>query len=333
MKVPIEEEYRQLYHEYVEEVFDSNFLTEGKYVKQFEKEFINFQGIPSLSFNGWASAMDSVLSFIDIRGYDVVVPSNTFMATPLSVLKNGGNVIFADCNKSDLCLSVDDLSRRITDKTKAVIVVHIGGHISFEIEKIAKFCKERDIFLVEDCAHAHGASFKGKSPGSFGIAGIYSFYATKTIPLGEGGMLVSNNKDLMDFAVRWRNYGKPEYTVSGSNGRMNEITAALGVVQMKRAPAIMKFKKGLASKYDQIFSDKVELPEGMVSGYYKYIVFNQEVKQQTGFVYNDPCHNIMGHEVELPNTDWVSKNHMCPPIWYGWEDHEKDIDELRELLI
>ena len=84
--------------------------------------------------------------------------------------------------------------------------------------------------MIEDCAHAHGASFKGKSAGSFGIAGVYSFYATKTIPLGEGGMLVSNDKDLMNFAIQWRNYGKPDYKVSGSNGRMNEISAAVGLL-------------------------------------------------------------------------------------------------------
>ena len=149
MLIPFEEKYRKIYYSYLEKVFDSNFLSEGAYVKRFEEDFVKFQGLPSIAFDGWASAMDSLLSFIDIKGYDVIVPSNTFMATPLSVIKNGGNVIFADCNKNDLCLSLEDLEGRITPKTKAVIVVHIGGHVAFEIEKIVLFNCESIRVLIK----------------------------------------------------------------------------------------------------------------------------------------------------------------------------------------
>ena len=333
MKIPFENIYRLRYYELLDEVFDSNFLSEGKFVKEFEREFKKFQGLESIAFDGWASAMDSVLSYVDIKGWDVVVPSNTFMATPLSVVKNGGNVVFADCNRNDLCLGLESLKSSITEKTKAVIIVHIGGHIAFEINEISEYCQNKGITLIEDCAHAHGASFKGNAPGSYGIGGVYSFYSTKTLTVGEGGMLVSKDEELISFAKKWRNYGKPSYDVTGSNGRMNEVTAAFGVVQMQRAPQIMKFKIDLANKYDQIFEDKVVMPEGMISGYYKYIVFKTRVSQETGYVYNEPCHKIMNHDLKLPNTAWVSKNHVCPPIWYGWEHAGSSVAEIKELLL
>ena len=102
----------------------------------------------------------------------------------------------------------EDMVSKVTPDTKAVIVVHIGGHIAFDIERIASFCVERHIALIEDCAHAHGAEWNGKIAGSYGLAGSYSFYATKTMPLGEGGMVVSRDKELISWMRKFRNYGK-----------------------------------------------------------------------------------------------------------------------------
>ena len=94
-------------------------------------------------------------------------------------------------------------------KPRAAILVHIGGHIAFDSEKIAAYCAENGIFLIEDCAHAHGASWNGRKPGSYGDAGVYSLYATKTISTGEGGVLVSKRPELLEYARGFRNYGKP----------------------------------------------------------------------------------------------------------------------------
>ena len=150
----------------------------------------------------------SILDYVNVKDAEVIVPANTFWATAQSAKKAGAKVVYVDCNKEDLCMSYDDMVRKVTDKTKAVIVVHIGGHIAFDIEKIAKFCKEKKIALIEDCAHAHGAEWNGKTAGSYGIAGSYSFYATKTMPLGEGGMVVSKNKEIIEWIKKYRNYGK-----------------------------------------------------------------------------------------------------------------------------
>jgi dTDP-4-amino-4,6-dideoxygalactose transaminase len=243
------------------------------------------------------------------------------MATPLSVIKAGGKVEFVDCNKDDLCLSFEDLKTKI-DKYDplAVWVVHIGGHIAFQIEETANLCKEKGIILLEDCAHSHGASWNGQKAGVWGDVGLYSFYATKTISTGEGGMLVTGNKDLIEFAKEYRNYGKFDYKVEGLNYRMSEFTAAIGCVQVDRQNDIVDWKNEYARKHlDPQYPNRVIFPEDMVSGYYKYIVFDH-VEKSTGKVYDQPCHKIMNRSCELPNTDWIAQNHWCVPLYYKGDE-------------
>ena len=199
---------------------------------------------------------------------------------------------------------------------RAAILVHIGGHIAFETERIADYCRANGIFLLEDCAHAHGADWNGRRPGTFGDAGAYSLYATKTISTGEGGLLVSADSELIEFATRFRNYGKFDHEVDGLNFRMSEFTAALGLVQADRMEEIVEWKNTYAREFlDPLHPDRLELPDGMSSGLYKYIVFDQ-IDGSTGRVYEQPCHRTMRHSVDLPNTDWVATNHWCVPLYY-----------------
>ena len=171
-------------------------------------------------------------------------------------------------------------------------------------------------FLIEDCAHAHGADFNGRRPGSWGDAGVYSFYATKTVSTGEGGMLVSRNAELLEYARAFRNYGKPDYAVHGLNFRLNEFTAALGIVQVDRLDEIAAWKNQAARTHlDPLYPSRVQLPDGMTSGYYKYVVFEQ-IERSTGKVYDEPCHRILDRQVDLPNSDWVAQNHSCVPLYY-----------------
>jgi dTDP-4-amino-4,6-dideoxygalactose transaminase len=194
--------------------------------------------------------------------------------------------------------------------------VHIGGHIAFDSERIADFCRAHGIFLLEDCAHAHGARWNGRRPGSYGDAGVYSFYATKTISTGEGGVLVSRDPDLIEFARLYRNYGKPDHAVAGLNFRMSEFTAGIGLVQNERLEEVVAWKNAVASAHlDAAHPGRLRLPDGMVSGLYKYVTFDP-IERSTGKVYDQPCHRIMGHHVDLPNSDWVAENHWCVPLYY-----------------
>ncbi|MGH2575742.1 MAG: DegT/DnrJ/EryC1/StrS family aminotransferase [Ignavibacteria bacterium] len=303
-------------HEYFDKIIESNKWTEGYFTELFENKWSEYNNLESAAFSSWAGAAIAAMEFFELKGKTVLCPSNTFMATPLAILKAGAKIQFVDCNKFDLCMSFDDMKAKAEKyKPAAVWVVHIGGHIAYEIEKIAEYCKQKGIILLEDCAHSHGAEWKDKKAGQWGDAGVYSFYATKTITTGEGGMLVTNNKNLVEFAKKYRNYGKFDYKIRGLNFRITEFSAAIGVIQTERLKDIIEFKNDYALKLDTQYSNRVKLPEGMVSGYYKYIVFD-EISNSTGKVYDEPCHRILKHNVDLPNSDWVAKNHWCVPIYY-----------------
>ncbi|MDD5656543.1 MAG: DegT/DnrJ/EryC1/StrS family aminotransferase, partial [Elusimicrobia bacterium] len=291
--------------------------TEAKFTAMFEELWSEYNGLQALSFSSWSGAALAALQYFELNGKTVLCPSNTFMATPSSVLAVGGRVEFVDCNRTDLCMSFQDFKRKAERfKPTAAWVVHIGGHIAFEIEEISRYCRQKGIVLLEDCAHAHGASWNGRKPGSWGSAGVYSFYPTKTISTGEGGMLVSQDKALMDFARKFRNYGKPDYATVGLNYRMSEFAAALGCVQTRRLDEIVAWKREFAEKFlDPRHSKRVRFPAGMKSGYYKYIVF-EPIPKSTGKVYEQPCHDILKRKCDLPNTEWVSKNHWCAPLYY-----------------
>jgi perosamine synthetase len=308
---------RQRLHDLIDEVLDSNRWAEADMNVRFEGAWEAWNQAPAVALGSWAGGALAALHFAGVAGETVLCPSNTFMATPLAAVRAGAEVQFVDCNRDDLCMSFADFQRAAERfKPRAAFLVHIGGHIAFEVEQIAAYCAENGIFLIEDCAHAHGASWNGRKPGTWGDAGVYSLYATKTVSTGEGGVLVSRRPEVIAHARDFRNYGKPSYEVHGLNFRMSEFTAALGLVQVERMPEIVAWKNETAREFlDPEYPARLALPEGMTSGLYKYIVLDW-LERSTGRVYDEPCHRIMGHQVELPNSDWVARNHSCVPLYY-----------------
>ena len=286
-------------------------------VRRFEAAWERWNGLEAVALSGWAGGALAALEFARVRGGTVLCPSNTFPATPFATLHAGARVAFVDCNREDLCVSFEDFQAKAAEhRPRAAWLVHIGGHIAFDAQRIADYCREEGIFLIEDCAHAHGADWNGRRPGSWGDAGVYSLYATKTISTGEGGVLVSKHRDLLDFARGYRNYGKPDYELEGLNYRMSEFSAALGLVEVERLEEIVRWKNDYArTELDPLYPARVELPPGMTSGLYKYIVFDS-IEGSTGRVYDQPCHRLMGNGERLPNTDWVAGNHSCVPLYY-----------------
>jgi dTDP-4-amino-4,6-dideoxygalactose transaminase len=308
---------RERLHALIDEVLDSNRWSEAEMVARFEAAWESYNEAPAVAVSSWAGGALAALHFAGVQGQTVLCPSNTFMATPLAAVRSGAEVQFVDCNREDLCMSFADFERAAERfKPRAAFLVHIGGHIAFDTEQIAAYCSEHGIFLIEDCAHAHGASWHGRRAGTYGDAGVYSLYATKTISTGEGGVLVSRRPEIVAHARDFRNYGKPSHEVPGLNFRMSEFTAALGLVQIERLPEIVAWKNEIArSELDPAHPSRLQLPEGMTSGLYKYIVFDW-LERSTGRVYDEPCHRIMGHDVDLPNSDWVARNHSCVPLYY-----------------
>jgi perosamine synthetase len=304
-------------HELWEGVLDREQWSGGPLTVEFESAWDAWSGRRAVAMSSWTGAALAALEFFELRDHVVLCPSNTFMATPLAIQAVGARVEFVDCNRDDLCMSFADLERKVAKhKPAAVFLVHIGGHIAFEVEQIAGLCRAEGIVLLEDCAHAHGGSWYGRKAGTWGDAGVWSFAPTKTISTGEGGMLTTENQDLVEFARSFREYGKPHYSRPGLNYRMNEFTAALGIVNVARLDEISAWKNATArERLDSRHPNRVRLPDGMVSGLYKYIVFDP-LPRSTGKVYDEPCHRIMGHAVDLPNTDWVATSHWCAQLYY-----------------
>jgi perosamine synthetase len=308
---------RERLHALWDDVIAAERWSEGAMTEAFEAAWSAWNGLDAVAFAGWTGAALAALEYAGVRGATVLCPSNTFMATPLAALHAGAEVAFVDCNRDDLCMSLADFEAKAArHRPRAAFLVHIGGHIAFEVDAIAELCRAQRIFLIEDCAHAHGAHWNGRRPGSWGDAGVWSFYATKTISTGEGGMLVARDEDVLEFARGFRNYGKPEHAVPGLNFRLSEFTAALGLVQTERLDEIVAWKNAAARRWlDPLHPGRLRLPEGMTSGLYKYIVFDP-IERSSGRVYDRPCHRIMGCPGDLPATDWVAGHHWCVPFYY-----------------
>jgi dTDP-4-amino-4,6-dideoxygalactose transaminase len=310
-------------------VLDSEQWSEGPMLARFEQSWTGWNRLPhAVALSSWAGGALAALEFAGVRGDTVLCPSNTFMATPLAALRAGAEVEFVDCNREDLCMSFVDFEAKAERlRPRAAILVHIGGHIAFDAEQIAAYCRDHGIFLLEDCAHAHGADWSGARPGSWGDAGVFSLYATKTVSTGEGGVLVTADPDLTEFARSFRNYGKFDHVVEGLNFRMSEFTAALGVLAAERMEEIVAWKNDFARRHlDPLHPARLEMPEGMTSGLYKYIVF-EEIERSSGRVYETPCHRIMGVGADLPNTDWVASNHWCVPLYYRPASREAALEQ------
>ncbi len=245
--IGFDERDRARLHTLWDEVIDSNQWSHGEMNRRFEAAWEAWNGLPAVATGSWSGGAIAALEFADVRGKTVLCPSNTFMATPLAILAAGGKPVFVDCNREDLCASFADIEAKIAQhKPAALVLVHIGGHIAFESERIAELCRSEGVFLLEDCAHAHGASWDGTKPGMYGDAGVYSFYATKTVSTGEGGVLVSKRPELIEFARKYRDYGKPDYEVQGVNSRMSEFTAAVALTQTERMEEVVAWKNEIA---------------------------------------------------------------------------------------
>lgn len=220
----------------------------GKYVTQFEQMFAEFCGTRyGISSSSGTTALHLALLSLGIGpGDEVIVPSFTFISTANAVVFTGATPVFVDSDIQTWNISAHEIEKAVTVRTKAIIPVHIYGHPA-DMAPILDIADRYNLAVVEDAAEAHGALYKGKKTGSLGDMGIFSFYGNKTITTGEGGMLVTDNKELADKARILRDHGMdPEnryhHYVLGYNYRMTNIQAALGVAQMERIDQIVQQK-------------------------------------------------------------------------------------------
>jgi len=316
LRLPFSEADLASISEDIRAVFQSGSLTMGGQTRAFEERFAEFTGSRyALAVSSGTSALEVIIRALGIEGKSFIVPTNTFLATALAVMHSGNRVIFADSDPETLCLDPDDLERRIDGDTAGVVLVHIGGVITPAYDRIRAICDARGLALVEDCAHAHGSALRGRQAGTLGVAGAFSFFPTKALTCGEGGMITTDDEVLYRNAAMIRNHGKNpdlgnKMSEFGYNWRMSEITAAVGVRQMMRAGEIVRDRQRAAAFYDERLGRvagvrPLKLAKETSSCYYKYIAYLDEghdrarVKQVmreacgvslTGEVYADLCH-------------------------------------------
>lgn len=231
----------------IKRVFDSGHLTNGPETQAFEQEFAHYHetehGVAMA--NGTVSLTAIYLALGIAPGDEVIVPSLTFVSSATSILHVGATPVFAEVDPDTYNLDPDDVRRRITPRTKAVLAVHYGGQPA-QLDALQAIAEEAGIFLVEDAAEAHGATYQGRSVGGWGVAAMFSFTPTKNITTGEGGMVTTADPDLAARLRLLRNHGQSElyrFDTLGWNWRLSEMQAAMGRVQLARLAGIINTKK------------------------------------------------------------------------------------------
>lgn len=221
----------------VEDVLKSGMLVQGEAVKRFEDAFSAYLNVKnSIAVSNGTVALDLAMKALDLKPQDEVIsPAFTFIATANSILYQGIRPVFADVDERTFNIDPEDLLEKITPRTRAVIGVHLYGQ-PFDVNAIKQICDDKNIVLIEDCAQAHGAEYDGRKVGSFGI-GCFSFYPTKNMTTGEGGMITTNDDALAARLRLLRNHGdtgKYNHVLLGYNYRMMNLQGAMGLIQLKK---------------------------------------------------------------------------------------------------
>ena len=334
------------------EIMRSGRLTMGPFLAQFEREFAAFIGAEyAIGMNSGTAPLEVALRYWEVEDREVIVPTNTFIASSNAVLLAGGKPVLCDIDPQTLSCSLPQIEQVLSPRTKAIVVVHIAGQIPPDMTDIRAFCTQRGLLLLEDAAHAHGASIQGEMAGSLGDAAAFSFFPTKPLTTGEGGMLSTDDENLARFARSFRTHGMADKGRAlerlGSNYRMPELSAALGLRQLARLQEFTVQRNHLAAVYRQelrrLGLADMLLPtyEGHVHAFYKFPVrlpdgmdrqrvveaLRERYGIEAGSIYWPPCHLEPFYQRELgyrhgdfPVAEQVLKHIVALPIFVGLDE-------------
>jgi dTDP-4-amino-4,6-dideoxygalactose transaminase len=321
----------------VDRVLKSGMLAQGPEVAAFEEEFSkHVGGRHCVAMNSGTSALH--LGFIAggiERGDEVIVPSFSFAATANAVVLAGGVPVFADIDPKTFNIDPDHAESLITSKTKAIMPVHLYGHIA-AMERFTEIGKKHGILIFEDAAQGHLASLNGKNSGEFGICSSFSFYPTKNMTAGEGGMVVTPDAEVARMLRLLRNQGQEiryKNEVVGFNTRMTDIHAAIGRVQLAKLPAWTKTRQENAAYLDANLKNVItpHVAPGSTHSYHQYTIripggdaakrdeFMKRIGDKgvgSGVYYPTPIHRLpsFGLDLNLPETELVIKECVSLPV-------------------
>ena len=336
----------------MEQVLRSGKLMLGEYLRRFEETFAQSVGCrAAIGVNSCTTALEIALRHLGVEGAEVVLPTNTFIATLTACLNAGAKPRLTDIHPETLCMDAENLSRAITGRTRAVVLVHLGGGITRDLAEIQALCRGKGIPLIEDCAHAQGASFSGVRAGALGWAGCFSFYPTKIMTTGSGGMITTNDEKLARFARSARIHGRGDAAEGetdqierlGNDWFLDEIRSVLGLHQLSRLEENLRIRRGLAQRYRELLAavpevTPVPFAAGCEPSHYKFMLLVdpsvslpalrqalwEKHRIETESLYFPPCHLqpvyrrlFGGREGMFPVAESVLKRQLCLPLHAG----------------
>jgi len=348
------------------EVLRSGWLTMGSVTQAFEQEFATFVGSKhAIAVNNATAALHLACMAVGLgEGDEVIVPSLTFVATANAVRYTGAKVVFADIESNDwLCVCPQAIEEQITERTKAIVVMHYAG-FACDLPAILRVAKNHGLAVIEDAAHAVGASLEGKALGAWGDIGCYSFFGNKNMTTAEGGMLVTDDDLLAEKARVMRSHGMTTLTwdrhkghastydvvALGYNYRIDEIRSAIGREQLKKLPSGNARREFLVNRYRQNFEEMlpqlslpfaekrgvssqhifpVLLPEGIDKDAFRELLKQDGI--QTSFHY-PPVHGFEIYRDPLQNfgetlwmTEHVARRQVTLPLFPGMTDEQQNL--------
>jgi dTDP-4-amino-4,6-dideoxygalactose transaminase len=327
-----------------------SFLSSFKFCEEFEQQFAAYHGARyGVTCSNGTSALELCLRGLRIENRDIIVPTLTFAATAYAVIASGNRPILAE-SAADLTLDPADVERCLTPRTTAILTVHIGGRVSPLTRALQDVCRRKGLLLIEDAAHAHGSSLDGQKAGTFGQAAGFSFFSTKVMTTGEGGMVLTGDAQVRDRCLLLRNYAKVNnqnyHEEFGFNWRMTEVQALMGLAQLRELDEFLRRRRELAAIYDACFGAEralqlVPAPAECAQNFYKYLVllpptvdrsaFTQRLKKDYEVTLGGPVYEIPLHEQPafqpyvtrpLPRASDLCRRHICPPMYYTMTDDE-----------
>lgn len=287
--------YDQRELEALREPFESGWIGLGPKTKEFEDKFAKYIGVDyAVGLNSATAALHLALLVADVEGGEVITTPMTFVSTNMAILYNNATPVFADIEEDTLNIDVKEIEKRITKKTKAIIVVHYGGH-ACDMDPIMEIARHHEIKVIEDAAHACGSEYKGEKLGSIGEIGCFSFHAVKNLATGDGGMITCHNPqyDSRLRKLRWMGISKDTwnrseienkyswfYTVEemGYKCHMNDITAAIGLVQLEKLDRLNQRRREIVDIYNENLNGLEWLEIPVNKAYTKSALHNYVVK-------------------------------------------------------
>ena len=343
---PIEE-----YEEYLKKIWESRYLTnEGPMLKQLQKQLEEYLGVNyvSMTTNGTIS-LQLALKALGIEEGEVITTPFSFVATTSCIVWERCKPVFVDIDKDTLCIDVNKIEEAITDKTKAIMIVHVYGY-PCDVDKIQEIANKHGLKVIYDGAHAFGSRYKGKSLLSYGDISTCSFHATKLFHTLVGGACITNKKEIYDKLQSIKNFGNVDgnYDNVGVNGKITEFNAAMGLANYKYIDKIIEERKEICETYDKLLEGKVVRPKVVENLEYNYIYYPIVLKDEEETLkiidalheneinprrYFYPSLNTLKYiedKGNCPVSEDISKRVLCLPLYNGLS--KTDVAKICEIV-